>query len=122
MFVLTVVVRCPALMEDCRRLFETKLQIQFGPIASFTEKHLHQNMSPPLNIVNYIKVWPLKARFFKKCVEKWELNTHVCCTATHGGSLVGVYCLVCPNYGKKYMLSLKKKIMSMPNTLWKQTF
>lgn len=54
-----VVVRCPALMEDGMRLFETKLQIQFG---QFPGEALAS------------KQYESFTNFLKKCVKMWELN------------------------------------------------
>ena len=69
--------RCLAVLEDYRHLFEANHQMHCGPIASFKETLASKHLNPALNqvlecvvnMVNFIKSRPLKARFFKKLFE-----------------------------------------------------
>jgi hypothetical protein len=66
---------------------------------AFASKYLSPTLNKILeyvaNVVNFIKTWPLKARFFKKLSEDIDPNTHLCCsTALRVGFLVVMSCLI----------------------------
>jgi hypothetical protein len=123
-----VLVLCPAVMEDCKLLFEAKPLKHCGSTAVFTWMHSRQNtlnqvLEYVVNVVNFIKILPLKARFFKNYVRIWDLTTCLCyTTALLDGFLVVTYCPVRFNCDKKFIFFLKRRNTNIPNILWMKIF
>ena len=83
--------------------------------SKYLSPTLNQILEYVVNVVNFIKTRPLKARFFKNYVRIWDPSTRLCCTTTlRDGSLVVIFCLVCLNCDRKFIFFLKKKTTSMP--------
>ena len=79
---------------------------------------LNQVLECVVNVVNFIKSRPPKARFLKNCVRIWEPNTRLCCIiAVHDSFLVVMFYHVPLNCGKNVLFFLQKKGTKMQNIL-----
>lgn len=75
---------------------------------------LNQVLKCAVNVINFVKAHALKARFLKKLCDMGAEHSSCCTTAMHDGSPIVMFYHLPLKRGRKFLFSLRKKHVKIP--------